>query len=111
MLRRSANAVVARNEIWSSGDASEPYECGWAAEAILFLRALDRPPRTGGRARVQISPDGMNWLDEGTKFALPKKAGATAFARVAHFGNWLRVVVDLPKRGKIKVLVTISLKG
>ncbi len=35
----------------------------------------------------------------------------SVFARVAHFGNWLRVVADLPKGGKIKVLVTISLKG
>jgi hypothetical protein len=35
----------------------------------------------------------------------------TAFARVAHFGNWLRAVADLPEGGKITVLVTISLKG
>jgi len=43
-----------------------------------------------------------------------REAGLTdrnVFARVAHFGNWLRAVADLPKGGKITVLVTISLKG
>ena len=43
MLPHNATAVVARNETWTGKSASEPYECGWAREAIVFLRALDAP--------------------------------------------------------------------
>ena len=33
------------------------------------------------------------------------------FAPVAHFGNWLRVAVDMPRGASAKVLVTIHLKA
>ncbi len=36
---------------------------------------------------------------------------AVTFARVAHFGNWLRIAADLPDGGAMTVLVTIHLKG
>ena len=110
MLRESQVAVVARNERWAGTVSTEPYEAGWASEAVLFIRALDAEGRAG-RARVEISPDGMRWVAEGTTFELPAKADAVTFARVSHFGNWLRITAELPEGSAVTVLVTFHLKG
>src|SRR5688500_4279566 len=110
MLRESQSAVIARNEIWEGEITTEPYEAGWATEANAFVRALDYRSGTaswsasaaapGGpgasplpkvRARVQLSADGMRWIDEGSMFDLPRDTGRDTFVRVRHFGNWLRV--------------------
>ncbi|MBL8698363.1 MAG: hypothetical protein JNK67_08320 [Alphaproteobacteria bacterium] len=111
-LPHNATAVVARNEVWQGSAASEPYECGWAREAIVFVRALEAPVKLGrARARVQVSPDGIRWLDHGKPFSLPARKDAISAVPVTHFGNWLRVAADLPKGGRIKLLVTIHLKA
>lgn len=109
MLRENQTAVMARNEWWADGAASEPYEAGWASEALVFLRALDSEGE-GGRAVVQVSPDGIRWIDEGTVFDAPAK-GQVAFARVREFGQWLRVRVELPQGRRIKVLLTWNVKA
>jgi hypothetical protein len=111
-LNENHTAVITRNETWAGACASEPYECGWAREAIVFLRALEfSGPAPTARARVQISPDGIRWADEGTTIALPTQADAVAFGKVMHFGNWLRVVADLPLGTTMKALVAINLKA
>jgi hypothetical protein len=113
MLAHSTTAVLNRNEVWTGSAASEPYECGWAREAIVWIRAMAKAEGDlrGVQARVQISPDGLRWLDEGSAFALPAAEGEIAFARVREFGNWLRVAADLPQGASLKVLVTITAKG
>lgn len=112
MLRETHTAVVARNEPWIGSAASEPYEAGWAREAIVWFRALDVEGHLDGvTARVQISPDGMRWVDEGAKLRLPDRVGEVAFVKVREFGNWLRLAVDLPPGVTVKPLVTITLKG
>ena len=111
MLRHSVTAIVARNEPWSGAVATEPYEAGWATEAVIFVRALSVKKIPGNaKMRVQISPDGMNWVDEGTRFALPTKPQAVTFAKVREFGNWLRIVTELPKGASMKAVVTLQLK-
>ena len=111
MLRESHVAVVARNESWSGAVATEPYEAGWATEAVIFVRALAVENFVAGaEARVQISPDGVRWVDEGTRFALPAAVDAVTFARVAHFGNWLRIAALLPDGARLNALVTFHLK-
>ena len=112
MIRESHTAIVTRNVIWQGSVASEPYEVGWAGEAILFLRALDVSGAAGGAAaRVQISPDGMLWIDEGSKLTVPTATNGLAFVRVREFGNWLRLAAELPGGFSMKALVTISLKA
>ena len=77
MLRESQTAVVARNETWSGAVATEPYEAGWASEAVIFVRALEDAEGAPGEARVEISPDGMRWVAEGTSLppADPRRRG------------------------------------
>ena len=41
----------------------------------VFLRALKQPVGPQPVARVEISPDGMRWLPEGSEFALPAEKG------------------------------------
>ena len=111
MLRESFAAIVARNETWTGQAASEPYEAGWARETLVFVRAL-KPGQGGrGRARVEVSPDGMNWVPEGTEFDLPQAQDEVTFAKVSQFGTWLRIAADLPDGAALTVLVTLHLKA
>jgi hypothetical protein len=110
MLRESQTAVVARNEVWEGSVATEPYEAGWALEAVIFVRALDDAVGMPGEARVEFSPDGMRWVPEGTTFALPRRRDETTAARVKHFGNWLRLSAELAAGVSLKVIVTFQLK-
>lgn len=110
MLRENITAVLARNEAWTGQAATEPYEAGWALEALIFVRALKPPVGPQPQARVQISADGMHWVDEGTRLAMPAAEGAVSFARVKGFGNWLRLAADFAPGAESCVLVTLHLK-
>ena len=105
-MRRSHTAVVERNVVWHGEFASEPYEVGWAGEALFFVRSL-AGSGTGAAAAVQVSPDGMQWCDEGTALELPAE-GKISFCRVARFGGWLRVAGRC--REPVTVLLSLSLK-
>ncbi|MBS7699217.1 MULTISPECIES: hypothetical protein [unclassified Chelatococcus] len=111
MLRESFAAIVARNETWTGKSATEPYEAGWANEAVVFVRALKPVTGKPGRARIEISPDGMRWAPEGTEFELPTEKDGIGFARVERFGTWIRVTADVPDGAAITVLVTLHLKA
>lgn len=110
-MQKSVSAVVARNETWKGKSACEPYEAGWASEAVVFVRALKAPVGAMPKARVELSPDGIRWVPEGTSFDLPATEDGVSFARVRHFGAWLRVAADLPEGAEITVLVNWHLKG
>ena len=108
MVNKTYSAVVERNVTWVGDFATEPYECGWAREAIFFVRSLQGG--SGALCKVQISADGMRWCDEGSVFELPRTAGETTWCRVAHFGNWLRIAGSTGK-DPVTVLVTLSMKA
>ena len=110
MLPESTLAIVARNERWEGAAATEPYECGWAREAVFFVRALEASGHAG-TARVQTAPDGMHWVDEGTTLSLPAEQGASTMAKVAHFGGFLRLAADLPPGAALTVIVSLHLKA
>lgn len=106
MVKRSYNAIIERNVEWNGVFETEPYEVGWASEAIFFIRSLGGSAQDDV-ARVQITPDGMIWCDESTQCQLPRDQDVT-FCKVSHFGNWLRLAGET--RSSIMVLVTLSLK-
>ena len=109
-MRQSFTAVIERNVTWQGDFTAEPYEAAWATEAIYFVRVLEAsnlPP--GIVARVQISPDGIHWCDEGTTIPLATQPDVT-FGRVTHFGGYLRLIGKLPDSTKLTVLVYLSLK-
>ncbi|MBX3012753.1 MAG: hypothetical protein KF832_14650 [Caldilineaceae bacterium] len=109
-MRESHTAVLERNVTWQAHFTAEPYEAAWASEALYFVRALAAegvPPQI--TARVQISPDGIHWCDEGSTLTLPTTVGV-AFCRVSHFGGWLRLVGELPAGATLTVIVYLVLK-
>ena len=111
MLSESATAVMVRNEVWRGEVVTEPYEAGWAHEAVIFVTAMKNADGEAGTAHVEISPDGMRWAREGTSFELPLGENRVAFARVRHFGNWLRLAVEMPEGSELRALVTIHAKA
>ena len=109
-LRKSYTAIVERNTQWVGEFATEPYETAWANEAIFFIRALDKPTVSTTQARVQLSPDGMHWVDEGTFITLPTNQDEVSFCKIDHFGGWLRLYGELPEGETITVIVYLVLK-
>ena len=110
MLRESYTAIVERSETLRGSFATEPYECGWAGEAIFFVRILERAVNLEGvTLHVQISPDGIRWCDEGTAITLGEEE--VAFGKVAHFGNWLRLSGRLPHGASMSAIIALSLKA
>jgi hypothetical protein len=111
-MRQIHTAVLERFGAFSQDFATEPYEAGWAEEAIFFVKIDEvegaEPTLTG---QVQISPDGMAWIDEGTPLPLIKQTGVV-FVRVRHFGNWLRLSCRV-SGGDVKFqgMILLCLKG
>ncbi len=111
MLRPSHTAVVERNVWWEGDWSTEPYETGWATEAIAYVRVLERREVTSQVSlRAQISPDGIHWSDEGSTLILPPDADMVHLC-LTHFGGWLRLAGTLGEGQGIKLIVYLSLKG
>lgn len=110
-MRESTTAVIVRGENWEGSFTSEPFEAGWATEAVFFLRLLKRNgDPAGAEMFVDISPDGMNWVREGARITIPGNLEEVGFAKVGHFGNWLRVSGKMPASATCQALVTLHLK-
>jgi hypothetical protein len=110
VLDTSITSVLERNHVWRGRFETEPWEAAWAKEAIFFIRTLDVKGHQDVFARVQISPDGMRWCDEGTSVLLPKAVDEVSFVRVTHFGGWLRLQGELPAGEERKVMCYLTLK-
>jgi hypothetical protein len=109
-MRESITAVVARGDTWTGVAASEPYDVAWAGEAVIFLRSLGAEGNPEqARAWVQISPDGIRWVDEGGILPIPR-VDEISSVRVRNFGTYLRVMTVLPEGSSFKALLTLSLK-
>ncbi|MEC3878968.1 hypothetical protein [Parapedobacter sp. 10938] len=90
-MRHFHASAVERRITITDNLVSHPMEAGWASEAIFFL-IVEEVQGTDAKlqATVEISADGINWIPEGTEFPIIKQPGHY-FAKVSHFGNWLRV--------------------
>ncbi len=110
-MQYSQTAILERDRIWSGQFETEGYEAAWASEAIFFVRTVSASQKNGGlKADIQISPDGEHWVNEGSQIYLSTVSSVT-FARVRHFGGYLRLVGELPKGLEMNVSVYLSLKG
>jgi hypothetical protein len=112
MLAESYTAVIARGEDWTDGSTTEPYEASWAREAIIMIRTLENGTLIeGAKAHVQISLDGMHWVDEGSSLDIPTKVNGVSMARLGHFGHYLRLRAEMPANATGFMLATLSLKA
>jgi hypothetical protein len=110
-MRSFYTSVVELRQPFRGMIASEPYECGWADEATFFITVEEEGAEFDEiDLQVQISPDGIRWVSEGTQVQLTGP-GLTA-CRVSHFGGWLRVSGNIRGRNERAVLsVRLALKG
>lgn len=111
MIAHSQSVVIERARHIKGHFETEPYEVGWAGEAVVFLTV--RPEAKSDdwvEARMQISPDGVQWIDEGSAFAKQVGPGVT-FLKLSNFGNWLRIVGTAGGSGDgVAVSATLALK-
>ena len=106
-----ATTVVELRQRFEQTVETHPFECGWADEAIVFVEPHDTAPGDVVSLRVQLSPDGIRWIDEGTLLRVTEHA----MVRLSHFGGFLRLVgvvtdVDGAATGST-LTVRIALKG
>lgn len=114
MLNQSTTAILSRGESWRPGFVTEPFEAGWASEGVLFLRALDDSVQVDKNecfAHLQISPDGIHWVNEGSKIIVPDRKNQVTFVKISHFGQFIRFSVDSSAHWEARaIMATLSLK-
>lgn len=110
MRNFQASAVERRITVTEQFD-SQPMEAGWASEAIFFIWVEEISIPADLTVLVQISPDGINWIDENDLRIIISRPGYYS-VKAVHFGNWLRVrgVASNPA-SDIKLSVHLHLKG
>ncbi len=110
-MRNFYTVVLERMKELTGDFATEPYEAGWASEAMFFVRVHEMTG-TGVKLQsaVQVAVDGIDWIDEGSSFP-PITALGSYFLRVRHFGGWLRLRSEITGRTpRIKATVHLVLK-
>ena len=60
--------------------------------------------------RVQVSPDGIHWCDEGSGMSFSGKQDTQSFVRVSHYGGWLRLAEKIIG-DRVWALVHLALKA
>jgi hypothetical protein len=111
-MKNFHSSVTDLRQEFTSVVESFPYEAGWADEAIFFVTAEPQtPPGARISLSVQLSADGIRWLDEGSVIEL---AGpSSAFVRVAQFGDFLRLAGTVVDENEPRCILTVrlALKG
>lgn len=109
-MRQFMTSTVEQRKEFSGAFTTHPMETGWASEAIFFVTVKDITPHGVLKTAVQISVDGVNWLDEGTTFPAISQQGHY-FTRVSHFGGWLRLNGEVTgKDASCKLTIHLVLK-
>lgn len=91
-VRQSQSAVLERGVDLETVHATEPFEVAWAAQARWFVQFLRPAEGTRVELQVQISPDGINWIDHEGCRALDTEAVGLVSIPVTEFGHWLRLL-------------------
>lgn len=110
-MRQFHTAHLEIKRAFTEAFETHPYECGWASEAIFFIR-VEAVSGSEARllARAQLSADGVTWTDEGSAFP-PLSQEGLYFLRLRHFGGWLRLACQVEgEDARFRLLVNIALK-
>lgn len=94
-MRQSQSAVLERGVDLIDTHATEPFEVAWAGEARWYVHFLRPATGTTVEFRVQISPDGLNWIDHEAVAPLQSEAAGFLSIPVTTFGHWLRLHTTL----------------
>jgi hypothetical protein len=94
-MRQSQSAVIERGVDLVGVHETEPFEVAWAGEARWFIHFLRPVDDAVVEFRVQISPDGLNWIDHEGIPPLSSDASGFVSIPVTQFGHWLRLTSTL----------------
>lgn len=110
-MRQFMTTVLEQRKDFDDTFETHPTEAAWASEAIFFITAEKISGENAAlEAKVQISADGVNWLDEGITFEEITKTGQY-FVKVSHFGGWLRLYGQVKgQKPSMNVTVHLALK-
>ena len=110
-MRHAFTAVIEKNATFHADFETEPYECAWASEARWFIHVAELEGDGAClTARVQVSPDGLAWCDDGSAFE-PISAPGMSSLPVRDFGGWLRLDCGLAGAGpKVRLMIYLVLK-
>ena len=90
-MRQFQTTVLDFKFAYSTPFESSPFEAAWASEAIYFIRVEEVAGLPAElTAHVQISVDGIRWVDEGASIG-PITSVGNYFMKVSHFGGFLRL--------------------
>ena len=90
-MRQFSTTTVEQRKVFNHDFDTHPMEAAWANEAIFFIHVEEIKGKAPDLiASVQISFDGVHWVDEGTTFSAITTTGIF-FTKVKHFGGWLRL--------------------
>lgn len=108
-MQTSSTTTLERRVVFSGTLTTHPFEAGWATEARFFVQLRDNTSDV--TIQIQISPDGLNWLNFGD--AVTHRGGeAISSVGVSNFGSWLRaVLVQAEPHQPVEALVHLTLKG
>lgn len=111
-MKEFYTSVVELRQPIKNSFLTEPYECGWANEALFFLTIHPEQANfTQIVVRPKISPDGIHWLDAPGENAVVDKPGMIAIAQ-SHFGGWLCLELSLSGEAQTAMITLhLALKG
>jgi hypothetical protein len=93
-MRQSQSAVIERGVELDGIHETEPFEVAWAGEARWFVQFLRPAPDAVVEIRVQISPDGINWIDHESIAPIESEAAGLLSIPMERFGHWLRLRIE-----------------
>jgi hypothetical protein len=86
---------TAAMEIFSTKDRgtfyTEPYEAGWAIEALGFVYVRHREPTAMLELSLEVSADGERWTSRPEPTATISDRASVCLP-IQQFGNWIRLV-------------------
>ena len=62
-MQTSLTVTMERNATFAGVIHTEPYEAGWAREALWFVHVFEVNDQAKAEFVPQISPDGLHWCD------------------------------------------------
>ncbi len=90
-MQTSLTVVIERNATLSGVVYTEPYEAGWAREALWFVHVFEVDGGSKAEFVPQISPDGLHWCDHCAAAPIIIAEPGMQSLAVSHFGHWLRL--------------------
>jgi len=110
MMRQSQSAVLERGCILGEEHATEPFEVAWASEARWFVQFYKPAAGTRVSFQVQISPDGIHWMDHESE-RIEADAEGWVTTSTSNFGFWLRLKTSrIAGEGSPTVKIYLELK-